>query len=371
VPVRFSYYLNPQTPSARDDGRVIEEVFGQLDLVDSLGFSDVWVTDHQFTGYNAYSDPTTMAAAISQRAPNLRIGLAVAVAPLMHPIRFVTQCNLIDQLTKGRFIVGIGPGNSPDEFAGYGVDVEARHSVLREFIEVCERAWAMGPDDEDFEYEGKHFQCKVRGRIIPSPVQQPPHIAFASSTPERLAAGGGRGWSLLLGPQTPEVLAGRLYHYFRGMDEAKLDKAARDRAWEHTSVLRQIYVAEEGENWQESLADVLDTYARKSLRANTGIDDLPKEDMEKRKQQYLKSGWLYAGTADEVFERLRPFAELGVSNLLCWVNFGHMEDARVRASLQRFADDVMPRLQAITPTEGLLDSLVEQNATPLTAPAVP
>ncbi len=125
--MRFSFYLNPQTPGPDDDERVIDEVFGQLELAKSMGFTDTWITDHQFTGYNVFSDPITMAAAISQRVPGLRIGFAVAVVPLLHPVRFVTQCNLIDQLTKGNFVAGIGPGNSPDEFDGYGLDRELRH----------------------------------------------------------------------------------------------------------------------------------------------------------------------------------------------------------------------------------------------------
>ncbi len=132
------------------------------------------------------------------------------------------------------------------------------------------------------------------------------------------------------------------------MERGGLSEEARARAWEHTSIVRQLYVAEEGENWREELHEVLDTFVRKSLRANTGIDDLPKDDIEERRVQHEKRV-LYAGTADEVFERLRPFAELGINNLMCWFNFGHMADERIRASMKRFHDGVMPRLQEIKP----------------------
>ena len=369
--MRFSYYLNPQTPGPDDDERVIDEVFGQLDLAKSMGFTDTWITDHQFTGYNVFSDPVTMAAAVSQRVPGLRIGFAVAVVPLMHPIRFVTQCNLIDQLTKGNFVVGIGPGNSPDEFDGYGLDRELRHEIMQEFMEVCELAWDPANPD-GFEHQGKHFDVEVRGRIIPAPIQKPrPHIAVATGTPERLEAAGRRGWSLLIRPQEITFLAARLQYYLKGMDDVELDAESRARAWQHTSLVRQLYVAEEGENWIEELDDVLDTYTRKSLRANTGIDDLPKTDMEKRRAEYLKRGWLHAGTADEVFERLRPFAELGINNLMCWFNFGHMADERIRASMTRFHERVIPRLQAISPDEGALSALIEKNKSMATEASVP
>jgi alkanesulfonate monooxygenase SsuD/methylene tetrahydromethanopterin reductase-like flavin-dependent oxidoreductase (luciferase family) len=365
--VRFDLHLSPQTPGPDDDERVIDEVFGQLEYAKSLGFTGTWITDHQFTD-RVFSDPTTTAAAISQRVPGLRIGFAVAVVPLMHPVRFVTQCNLIDQLTKGNLIVGIGPGNSPGEYASYGLDRELRHEIMQEFVEVCDLAWEP-PDKDGFEFHGKHFDVEVRGRIIPAPIQRPrPHMAVATHTPARIKEAGRRGWSLLLGLQNKEAVADDLRHYLEGMDEVALSEEARARAWEHTSIVRQLYVAEDGENWLKELDDVVNSNVRESLRA-AGIDDPPPADIEKRRAEYLK-GVLHAGTADEVFERLRPFAELGVNNLMCWFNFGHMKDERIRASMARFHERVMPRLQEISPREGFLRSLIEKNKSMATAASV-
>ena len=104
--------------------------------------------------------------------------------------------------------------------------------------------------------------------------------------------------------------------------------------------------------------DVIDTYVRKSARANYGIDDLDLEDYDRRRTQYMTGGWLHAGTADEVFEMLRPFAELGISNLMCWMAFGHNSDERIRGSLERFAADVAPRLEEVEADRHLLPQLV-------------
>ncbi len=65
-----------------------------------------------------------------------------------------------------------------------------------------------------------------------------------------------------------------------------------------------------------------------------------------------------AGTAEEVVERLTPLAQLGIQNLLCWMNFGHMEDERIRASLGRFVERVLPVLRDIEPDPGLLPALL-------------
>ncbi|MCS6802154.1 MAG: LLM class flavin-dependent oxidoreductase [Chloroflexota bacterium] len=353
--MRFSFYLNPQVPGPEHDTRVLNEVLGQVDLAQRLGFSDVWLTDHQFTGYNVFSDPLTLAAALSQRNRGMRIGFAVAVVPLRHPISFVTQCNLIDQLTGGNFVVGVGAGNSPDEYAGYGLTTDVRHERMREFLAVCEKAWAQDP--EGFEYEGKYYSGRVRGRIIPRPVQQPrPHIAYGTSTPETLERVGRQGWSLLLGPQDVSILASRLHYFVKGQREAGLTEQERRKAWHDTGFLRQIYVAAPGEDWRDTIGASIENYLRASAKANTGIDDLSRDDLEKRKEGYLKN-WLFAGTAEELIERIRPFVELGVGHMMCWFTFGYTPDHIVRQSMLRFAADVMPALREITPNPDLLERI--------------
>ena len=358
--MRFSFYLNPQTPGPESDGLLIKQILNQIDEAEQYGFSDVWLTEHHFTGYNVYSDALTLAAAISQRNPSMHLGFAVNVVPLQHPIRFVTQINLLDQLTNGQIIIGLGAGNAPDEFEGFGVDVENRHEIMMEFIKVAQQAW--NNPNGGFEYKGKYYNGKVKGRIIPSPVQLPmPPIAFASSTPERLEWIGSNGWSLLLGPQEPQFLAARMEHYLKGMENAGLSDAKRALAWKNVSVLRQIYVAEEGEDWKKTLSEPMDIYVTKSLLANSGIDDLPKDEWQQRRDSYADGHWLYAGTPDQVIEKLTPFAEMGISNLMCWMNFGHIDDKVLRASMKRFADKVMPALRDIAPKDNKINQLLKMN----------
>jgi alkanesulfonate monooxygenase SsuD/methylene tetrahydromethanopterin reductase-like flavin-dependent oxidoreductase (luciferase family) len=354
--MRWGIYLNPQTPGPDDDGRIIDEVLGHTDLAERLGASHVWLTEHYFTGYNAFSDPMLLAAAITQRNKRLRIGFSVSIAPFAHPIRFVTQCNLLDRLSGGRFTIGVGAGNSPDEYAGWGLDREQRHERMNELMDVAERAWNAPP--EGFDYHGEHFNGSVRGRMIPAPVQKPhPLIAYATATPERLRMVGSKGWALLLGPQTPELLAARLHYYVAGMNEADLSEEQRALAWANSAVLRQIYVAAPGEDWRTTIRPAIETYVRKSALANTGIDELPKDDMEARAER-LTAGQLFAGQPDEIVERMRPFAELGIDQLMCWFAFGYMADEQVRGSIERFAEHVAPRLAEIALDAELRESIV-------------
>lgn len=362
--MRVGMYINPQTPGPDADRRLINEVLGQIELAESLGFEDVWLTEHHFSNYNTYSDPVMFATAISQRCRKLNVGFSLAVVPFHHPIRFTTQMNLLDNLLDGRLIIGVGPGNSPEEFKGYGLDAKLRHEMTEEFVAICEQAWSAPPTG--FSYSGQFWHGEVKGRIIPAPVQKPrPRLAWATLTPETIEDIGSKGYSWLIAPQTPYWIAPRVKRYMKGMELGGLDQAARDRAWFGTGILRQIYCAAPGENWMETIGEYIDIYVRKAAVANTGIDTLAKDDFEKRKQGYLQN-WLMAGTAEEIFERLKPFPRLGAHHLMCWMNFGHLPNELIRKSIMRFAADVVPELNKLHFEPDYVDQVIAETPDDLT-----
>ncbi|GIW09944.1 MAG: hypothetical protein KatS3mg061_1001 [Dehalococcoidia bacterium] len=359
--MRVSLYLNPQTRGAQADRTLLQEVLGQVDLAAQLGFSDVWLTEHHFSGYNVYSDPLLLAAAISQRTPSMRIGFSVAVAPLHHPVRFAVQANLLDQLTDGKVVIGIGVGNSEDEFRGYGHTVAERHAMMEEFVRILEQAWAQDP--AGFRYEGRYWSGEVRGRVIPAPVQQPhPHVAWATDTGATVERLGRNGWSWLIGPyHTLETLAPYLARLVKGQAEAGLDAAARARAWEHTGYMRQVVVLAPGEDVEAEVGEYISHYVRESVKANFGIDNMPREQFAERRA-FFKEKWLAYGTAEELIARFTPYAQLGIGHLMCWFNFGYLPDALVRRSMVRFAADVLPALTAIAPDPQLQQDVLRRGA---------
>ena len=79
----------------------------------AVDFLSVCLTEHHFTGYNTYGNPFVFGAFLAGQLTNLHVVLSVAVPGLQNPMNFAEGCNLLDMLTKGRCVIGVGTGGSP------------------------------------------------------------------------------------------------------------------------------------------------------------------------------------------------------------------------------------------------------------------
>src|ERR1700690_4327558 len=110
--MRVSNFLFPQSTTQADDARVIDETLREAKLTDELGFDVIWLAEHHFDGICAYVDPISFAAALAVTTTHASIGFAVAQMALHHPVRMAEQIALLDNLCKGRLIVGLGRGTA-------------------------------------------------------------------------------------------------------------------------------------------------------------------------------------------------------------------------------------------------------------------
>src|ERR1700730_19305008 len=108
--MRFGWLTLGLSPSPDEDAARIDQQIAQACYAESVGFCDVWLTEHYFTGESVYNDALMFAAALSQRTERIRIGFAVVQMPFHHPVRLPVQLALLANLSKGRIGVGIGKG---------------------------------------------------------------------------------------------------------------------------------------------------------------------------------------------------------------------------------------------------------------------
>lgn len=131
---------------------------------ESVGFEGAWVPEHHGAEDGYVPSPLLALAAIAARTSRIRLGSAIALVPLYHPVRFAEECAVLDILCNGRLEMGLAIGYRRREADAYGVDFTTRGRRTDEFLEIIRRLWA----GESFSYEGRHFSLQ-NASISPPP----------------------------------------------------------------------------------------------------------------------------------------------------------------------------------------------------------
>ena len=218
--MKFSNFIFPAAETPEDDGRVIRESVAEAQLCDRLGVDTVWLAEHHFDGICAYVDPVSFAAALATCTENIKIGFAVAQMSLHHPIRFAEQMNMIDHLSKGRLIVGLGRGTAYNiyDYQGYDIDADEAQERLLESEEIMLKAWTT----ENFEYKGKYWNIKLP-KLRPVPYTKPhPTILRASSSEGSMVGLAKEGRPFMMNVQSDEVTKHRMDLYRQTLAEDRI-----------------------------------------------------------------------------------------------------------------------------------------------------
>jgi alkanesulfonate monooxygenase SsuD/methylene tetrahydromethanopterin reductase-like flavin-dependent oxidoreductase (luciferase family) len=150
----------------------------------------MWLAELHFEPQRSLlSAPLSIASAIAARTRNIRIGIAVQILPLCHPLRLAEEAATVDRLSHGRLIFGVGRSGVAQTYEAYGVSYAESRDRFREILDIVERA----SSEASFSYEGKYYRFR-NVAVVPKPYQKPtPPIRFAASTPDTFPAIGRRG----------------------------------------------------------------------------------------------------------------------------------------------------------------------------------
>jgi alkanesulfonate monooxygenase SsuD/methylene tetrahydromethanopterin reductase-like flavin-dependent oxidoreductase (luciferase family) len=314
---------------------------------DQAGIYCLHVAEHHCTPLNMVPVPGVYLGAVARATKRMRLGPLVYLLPLYSPLRLIEEICMLDQLSGGRFEIGVGRGVSPFELNFHKID----HDKSREiFIDAFE-CLSAGLTAETLTYSGPYFSYKD----VPIPLRtvQQPHPAFwyGSSNAVGSTWAGERGMHFVsLGPTSfakANIDAFRAALAKRG---GAASPKAEFRGGTAIGVMRNIVVADTDAEAHRIAGPAMTHHLqmlnwlrdRQGSGKFTGRLNVPRAATL---EGNLADGTLIAGTPDTVVAAIeRQTAELGINYLLSYLFFGEMTLAQALRSLQLFGTEVMPRI---------------------------
>jgi len=357
--MEFSLYLNPQTPGPEHDTRVIQDTIDAAVFADRNGFRSICLTEHHFSNYNTYADPFVFGSHLAAKLEHAWIVLTVATLPLHHPMRFAEQVNLLDQLTGGRLVVGIGAGGSSIEFDGIGRPLDTRHAALSRHLDLARQGWAMRMGDPPLHWSTATDSGTVHSRIMPSPLSEGgPLLARACLSEESTVAAGKEGLALLMGRFGPEHAARQLDVYRESLNAAGYDSEHVGRCLDWSGLAKMIYVAEDDDAARAEVEPLVESYIQaanysrsadraEAAVARTGRDAEQDSGMLHEKNDYLDRAVIHGGPT-RVAEQLAEYEAIGLGHMMLWFSWGFMDHPTVMNSMRLFVERVVPAYRELT-----------------------
>jgi alkanesulfonate monooxygenase SsuD/methylene tetrahydromethanopterin reductase-like flavin-dependent oxidoreductase (luciferase family) len=353
--MRFGWLTLALSPTPEEDAARIDQQIAQICVAERLGFGDVWLTEHYFTGESVYNDALLFAAAVAMRTERIRIGFAVVQLPFHHPVQLAVRLALLDNLSKGRIDVGVGKGTvyNEYEFIGHGLRSDDSRERMEEAIEIVERLWQGGP----VAYSGAYFQVQVP-ELRPQPVQRKLPLWRSVISPASFTECGRLGLPILTARLPVARIKERWAAYEAGLEAGGHDAAARARLLAQSALWRNVYVAESDAQAEDELAALLARTRAHMMHVRAAynppgftIDPAvlnpwadPATGEAEAIKYVLATGSLY-GSPARVRDQVAELRDAGVQHLLCQTGFGDMSHEQNLASMRRFGEQVMPAIR--------------------------
>jgi alkanesulfonate monooxygenase SsuD/methylene tetrahydromethanopterin reductase-like flavin-dependent oxidoreductase (luciferase family) len=346
--MKFSNFLFPDCRDPERDGQVIDETLREAWLSDKLGVDVIWLAEHHFDGICAYVDPITFAGALATSTRNAKIGFAVVQTALHHPIRLAEQLAILDNIAKGRLVVGLGRGSSYNiyDYQGFGIDHHEAQERLEEAERIMLRAWTGAA----FEHHGKYWDLNVP-MLRPRPYTKPhPTIIRPASGEASMLDLARQGRPFLMNVQPMAVTRHRMDLYRKTMRQSGYDEQKIAGNLEQCWVWRNVFVAETDAEAERvgipAFAAMVESRAalRKRIYRETGLRiEVPQNDLPSARAS-VEHGFI-CGSPTRVAEVIAEIAELGVGGVIATFRLGPLPHEAAAESLTLFMQQVAPQFR--------------------------
>ena len=305
------------TPWQLSASALAQDLGRQGALAEAWGYQSFWLPESHFAGAGAIPDPLMLLAAVASHTRTIRLATTSYLLPLRHPLQAAEQVAVLDQLSGGRVILGVGRGYQPTTFDAFSVPRKDKRRLFAWCLEAMRAAWRG-------ENIGGEAPGAAPATLSPRPVQQPhPPIWVAAFGPKALAQAGRLGMPYLASPMEPKA---RLRENYQ-RHAAASDEAGMSRPPE-VPIMRTVFVSDQPA-LLANVRDQLAASARQLAASGTrpGIATAPED-------------WAIVGEPAAVRDAVAHYVEeLGMTHLVVTrLRIGRLEAATLERSVRLAAE---------------------------------
>ncbi len=348
------FYQLPCAPGQSETTRY-QETLDQIVYAEELSFDMAWLAElHFFRPFSIMPAPLIVATAIAQRTKRIRLGTAVNLLPLHHPLRAAEDSATVDILSNGRLDFGVGRGTIALHFQGFNVSREESRERFEETLEIIEKAWTM----ESFSFAGKYYQVPETS-LVPKPIQKPhPPIRVAANSPETAEFAGQKGYGIFVAsPINP--LPTKFYDQARIYRQA-LRTAGHPAEKGDVAAAFPVYPADSRKQVrkeiEESFMHYFHTIGEQARAGGKGQYEGSYQYLREVREraaaiayEQIEETMAVFGNPEECIARITEVQqEAAVDQLICWFNPGGLvPHHQVMAAMERFAREVIPAVRSL------------------------
>ena len=306
--MRFGVFLGPFHRVGENPTLALERDLELIEWLDQLGFDEAWIGEHHSAGWEIISSPEVFIAAAAQRTKRIKLGTGVVSLPYHHPLMVANRMVLLDHMTYGRVLFGVGPGALPGDAYMMGIPHEVQRERMDESLGIILRLFT---ETEPITYKSDWFELR-EGLLQLKPYQRPyMHVAVASvQSPAGVTLAGKHGASVLTITVPRDPSAGP-------SDLAALWAIAEESAAEHGKQMnrddwRLVLPVHLAETREEAFADArmgAGRYLREYSEGTNGRKAVFDGPLEKVIDYMADNGSWIIGTPDDCIEGIKKLGE--------------------------------------------------------------
>ncbi|HVZ09799.1 LLM class flavin-dependent oxidoreductase [Rhodopila sp.] len=335
--MRVGLFLFHESRYPSADAQVIDEAVQEARLAEAEGMDAVFLVEHHFDGNCAYVDPPTFAAAMAMATSRIKIGFAVLQTSLYHPLRMAEQIALIDNLSKGRLIVGLGRGSLVNlhEYAGYQIDPDTAQERFEEIEDILLKCWTQ----EKVAHAGKYWNFEIP-MLRPRPYTKPyPQTLRSVASEASLAAQARLGRPVLMAAATAPGAARNIQIYRNAAREAGLHDDAIDEAISQCWVARTVVLAPtDAEARDVGLPYFQQMQTYRAAQSSAFEAQVAKANASGRLP-------VLCGSPDSMMDDFTSLAKTGIGGVIVRFRTGPMPADFSTRALKLFMRDIAPRIR--------------------------